>query len=418
MTKNNDAAAAAEMFTPVFDANINDLQELLEKRSAEGVSTETIEAAIKFCISVLDTVRDQFGAEDGAEIEKVLNKMTFAELVTAYAVIGEAIKSGRSVNEITRLLNNQGAPDQQDQGIDPLPILRSIIPKTAIINNSKLAGQITNEFFNAGRIPLLVSRRGSKKEIEIVASMTFDNPNVQIASRQPYTAYDRAVYNAVCSLWEAGNTAFSPAMVYLAMNGLSGSQERGRKVSPQAVAAVTRSIEKQRFTRLTIDCTDQMKHYKDLKRAKFDANMLTIEGVEMTAQNGAKVKAYTFTNPNRPPVLYEYSRSIGQVISVSPRLLNSGSAINNTDEVIVLREYLIREINWMKQPNSSRNKVITFSEVYKELGLDQQGITKDKARKIRNNTEALLAHLKNEHFIYGFEEYKKGRTIAGVEISL
>lgn len=417
MEKDNLAEKAAEILAPVFDSSLNDLQKQLKKRSRAGVSTETIEAAIKFCVSVLATVQEHFKGES-AELEAVLNTMTFAEIVKAYAIIGKAIEGGKTAAEIVELLQNPDAQDQQGPGAGPLPLLRSIIPTTAVINNSKLAGQITTDFLDNGEIPLLVSRKKAKKEIEIVAAMTFDNPNVKIASRQPYTAYDRAVYNAVCSLWEAGNTAFSPAMVYLAMNGLSGSAERGRKVSPQAVAAVTRSIEKQRFTRLTIDCTEQMKYYKDLKRAKFDANMLSIEGVEMTAQNGAKIKAYTFTNPNRPPVLYEYSRSIGQVISVPPRLLNSGDTINNTDEVIVLREYLIREINWMKQPNSTRNKAITYSDIYHELDIEEQSITKDKARKIRNNTEALLTHLKNEGYIKGFTEYKKGRTIAGVEIGL
>lgn len=300
--------------------------------------------------------------------------------------------------------------------------LRSIIPDKAIINNSKLALEITDNFVGEGEIPIVVSKKKARKEFEIIASMAFEEPNLQISGRQPYTAYDRAVLNGICSLWQAGNTAFTPSMVYLAMNGLSGTNEGGVKVSPQSIGAVTRSIEKQRVTRLTIDCTNQMKYYKDLKTAKFDAMMISVDGVEMTAQNGKRVKAYTFTNPNRPPVLYEYSRSIGQVLSVPPRLLNSTAAIRTTEEVIIIREYLIRRIEGMKGQNELKNNRITYKAIYSELAIEIETLTgdalKNTTRRVRKNTEAILTHLKTEGYISDFEEYRTGRTIAGIEIKL
>lgn len=325
--------------------------------------------------------------------------------------IGENVR-----RKMIEAIGSGGAPDQS------IELLRAITPKKSIINNSKLAQEIIDSFTGAGDIALRVSGARAKKEFDIIASMTMEAPNLQITGRQPYTAYDRAVLNGICSLWQAGNTAFTAAMVYRAMNGMCGSEEGGTKVSPQAVGAVTRSIEKQRVTRLTIDCTDQMKHYKGLQRAKFDAMMISVDGIEMTAQNGQRVKAYTFTNPDRPPVLYEYSRSIGQVLSVPPRLLNSSGTIRTTEEVIAIREYLIRRIEGIKGNNILRNDRITYRGIYKELGIDIDALTgnavKDTPKRVRKNTEALLSHFVSEGFIKGFSEYKDGRTIAGVQISL
>lgn len=327
-----------------------------------------------------------------------------------------------TIIKLGNLLQKRLLSTTRKEDREKMESLRSIIPDKAIINNSKLALEITDNFVGEGEIPIIVSKKKARKEFEIIASMAFEEQNLQISGRQPYTAYDRAVLNGICSLWQAGNTAFTPSMVYLAMNGLSGSNQGGVKVSPQSIGAVTRSIEKQRVTRLTIDCTNQMKYYKDLKTAKFDAMMISVDGVEMTAQNGKKVKAYTFTNPNRPPVLYEYSRSIGQVLSVPPRLLNSTAAIRTTEEVIIIREYLIRRIEGMKGQNEMKNNRIAYKAIYTELAIEIENLTgdtrKNTTRRVRKNTEAILKHLQTEEYIKDFEEYRMGRTIAGIEIKL
>ena len=290
-----------------------------------------------------------------------------------------------------------------------LDFLRSMIPKVAVINNSKLAQNITKDFVGAGEIELDVGT--AKKPLTIIASLAYDDPTLSITSRQPFTAYDRTVYNGICSLFQAGNKHFTPVMVYRAMNGITD----GRKVSPQAVGAVTRSIEKLRYTKLTIDCTEQIKAYPKLKQATVDDMLLTAKKVRVLNQNGEVQDAYAF---NSVPILYDYSRNIGQVLSIPPRLLNSSKKLNTTEEVIVIREYLIRRIEGMKGKNALRSDRITYAAIYEELGVDQATITKDKARKIRDNTEKLLGHLQAEGFISGFTEYKSGRTIAGLQISL
>ena len=303
-----------------------------------------------------------------------------------------------------------------------IDVLHTKSPDKIVINNSKLSQTIIQDIVDAGDVRVLVSKKNSNKEFDIIASMAFEETNLKIEGQQPYTAYDRAVLNAICSLWQAGNTVFTPSMVYCAMNGLSGSDEHGRRVSHQAIGAVTRSIEKQRVTRLTIDCTNQAPYYNGLNNCIFDDMMLSVRGVVRISQNGTKVKAYAFNNPNQPPILYEYSQSIGQVLSVPFKILDSSSVINNTDEIIVLREYIIRRIEGIKGENELSSNRITYQGVYKELAIDLDAMSNDTrkntARRIRKNTKAILSHLKNKEYILDFEEYKDGKTIAGVQITI
>lgn len=407
------------------DKFISSVAEFLEACEGEAPVLMDADAYAKIIDFVAEQARDTSDANTRKALNSLLSEL--AEPIAAYRAKQGENSAPDTVHTLGGLLHlsesirggllqtiGKSSPEEME-------ILRSIIPQKAVINVSKLAAELTRDLVGADA-EIIVSKKSAKKEIDIIVSMTIEETNLKITGRQPYTAYDRAVLNGICSLWQAGNTAFTAAMVYRAMNGMTGTDDGGARVSPQAVGAVTRSIEKQRVTRLTIDCTEQMKHYKGLSRAKFDAMMISVDGVEMTAQNGQRVKAYTFTNPARPPVLYEYSRSINQVLTIPPRLLNSSGTIRTTEEVIAIREYLIRRIEGMRGNNSLRADRIAYRGIYRELGIDIDGLTgnalKDVPKRVRKNTEALLCHFQSEGFITGFSSYKDGHTIAGVQIRL
>lgn len=403
---------AQTMAIGFFDMPIKELEKI-RNNPPPPTSSATIDAALQFYRYVVNSLRNFLSQDEAAEFQKWLYQKRFVEVVQIYGELGNRINNGEPAKEALRYL-------KQNFGSN-LPRLNSIKPKDAILNISKVANELT--VMGLGQnVALDVGKRGAKRDTTVMVSLAFTNSNVEIISRQPYTGYDRAVYNAICSLWQAGNNSFTPTMVYNAMNGTGNKSKGGASISPQALEAVTRSIEKQRFTRLKIDCSEQMRYYKGLKSAKFDANMLYIEGVEMVMQNGQKVNAYKFVNPDKPPVLYEYSRSIGQVATVSPALLDTSSSIRSTDEIIVIREYLIRRIEGMKGDNNLVSKKISFDAIYFELDIELSELTgnarKDIPKRIRKNTETLLSHFKKEGYIKDFAEYKDGRTIKGIVINL
>lgn len=286
--------------------------------------------------------------------------------------------------------------------------LVSILPKLSIIVNSKVSSELTKDFIGRGEIPIKVNKKNAKKEVLVYASLTYEGENIELSGRQEFTPYDRVVHNSVVTLHAAGNEIFTPEMVYRAMNGLTESE----KVSPQAIGAVTRSIEKSRVTKLTIDYTQEAKERNlDVEEAKYDGMLLNADKVTVSV-SGVKKEAYRLL---RTPILYEYSQQIKQIISVPIQLLQTKEALRSTDEVIVIRFYLIQRIEIMKNNKSQSNKIL-YSTIFEELG--KTNPTKQKAEKIRDATKAILGLLVKKEYIKDYVEYKEGRQMKGIQIIL
>ncbi len=293
---------------------------------------------------------------------------------------------------------------EEIQGIE---LLDGIVPESYIIPNNKLVNTMAkgevlcNENFN------LRINNENKKEILTKVSLNYDDENIQIYDKNKrFTPYDRTVHNAVCSLFEAGNTNFTPDQVYRAMNGLDDQQY----VSPQAVGAITRSLDKQRRIYAKVDYTNEAKAYrKDVNSCIVEDYILSAKKITLEA-GGQRVTGYKL---NSKPILYQYAQVSGQVLTVPSKLLNTKDVIKSTPEVIIIREYLIRRIEVMKKNKDQSNRILLDS-VYEEI--DQPEPTKEKAKKVRDTIEKLLSKFILEKYIKGFEFYKEGRTFKGVKI--
>jgi hypothetical protein len=288
--------------------------------------------------------------------------------------------------------------------IQEIELLDGIVPESYIIPNNKLVNTMAkgevlcNENFNL---------RINKKETLTKVSLNYDDENIQIYDKDKrFTPYDRTVHNAVCSLFEAGNTNFTPDQVYRVMNGLDDQQY----VSPQAVGAITRSLDKQRRIYANINYTDEAKEYrKDVNSCIVEDYILSAKKITLEA-GGQRVTGYKL---NSKPILYQYAQVSGQVLTVPSKLLNTKDVIKSTEDVIIIREYLIRRIEVMKNNKNQSNRILLDS-VYKEI--DQPDPTKKKALKVRNIIEKLLSKFVSEKYIKNFEFYKEGRAFKGIEI--
>jgi len=274
-------------------------------------------------------------------------------------------------------------------------------PDNKLVNTMAKGEVLCNENFN------LRINNENKKEILTKVSLNYDDENIQIYDKNKrFTPYDRTVHNAVCSLFEAGNTNFTPDQVYRAMNGLDDQQY----VSPQAVGAITRSLDKQRRIYAKVDYTNEAKAYrKDVNSCIVEDYILSAKKITLEA-GGQRVTGYKL---NSKPILYQYAQVSGQVLTVPSKLLNTKDVIKSTPEVIIIREYLIRRIEVMKKNKDQSNRILLDS-VYEEI--DQPEPTKEKAKKVRDTIEKLLSKFILEKYIKGFEFYKEGRTFKGVKI--
>ena len=288
-----------------------------------------------------------------------------------------------------------------------IKLLKSIIPATFYVTNNKLSNEMTKEFVNKGTIALSVIKLPKKSEVITYNSLTYDDKNISITGRYEFTAYDRAIHNAVCSLFVAGNDIITPAMVYRIMNGMTETEY----VSPQATETVKNSLDKSRFLRLKVNFTEEARARNiNVDKAEIDSNLLEARVITVEA-GGNKVNAYKI---HATPALYQYAQYTKQILSVPLRLLDTKEATRSTEDIIPLKEYLIRRIEIMKHDRTMINKIL-YDTIFEEIGI---AITsRVQKERIRNYIKEILNLWKTrDKYINDFKEYKEKNSIKGIEI--
>lgn len=318
--------------------------------------------------------------------------------------------------KLEEILADIADTDQEADQEQP-PNLTSIIPHKHVIPNNKLANTL-REIIDAGATDLLVDRN---KTIATRCVVTYEGDNVKLSGRQPFTAYDRSVADAVTSLYLYGdqNHVITAAGVYRAMVDAT----EGEPPSPQQVGAVTKSLDKMRFIRVQIDCSEELKSRRlsldgaKITGGKVDTYLLALEKLDVKA-GGRTVSAYRIL---QTPVLYDYAHMTKQVLTLPAALLairdKTGARIPNTQQRIVVRDYLLRRIAVMKGRGGKKmSRSIAFETLYSEVG--DVAATPKQQRSVREYAEMCLESWTRDKFIRGYTTTKQGRKITGVEIQL
>lgn len=296
-------------------------------------------------------------------------------------------------------------------------------PQKAHLNNTKVINYIsstTDELFDRTlRIKTLI-RKNVSVTVDLTAgdNLYLSNPNI--------TQYDRAVMDSAYTLMENGASAFTPEMLVRVMCGNPDAD-----VTPQKVGAVTRSINKLSMIRITIDCTDELVARKKIKpghKALLTSYLMPVREITVrSANHQAAMRGYQFLEK---PVLYSYAEQVKQIISFDTRLLKNGGDLSNTDEVIIIKRYLIRRIEMLK---NSRNDVCSGKISYQwydakrneekgmfhALGYDPKNYRqwKVKRNKIHGYVTAILNDFIKDNYIDGYEVNREDRNrIAGVTV--
>ena len=154
-----------------------------------------------------------------------------------------------------------------------------------------------------------------------------------------------------------------------------------------------------------------------LTGGKIDTYLLALDKIEVTA-GGQKVTAYKVI---KTPILYDYSRLTGQVITVPAALLDirdeSGARIPNTDRRIAIKGYLLRRIEIMKGKSGKRtSRHIIYTDLYETICESEP--TDKERRLIREYVYIVLDCWKRDGYIKGYTDLKQGRKKTGVAIEL
>lgn len=332
----------------------------------------------------------------------------------------------------------------------------AIVPKRMVVPNHKLVNNLTRATRTPEDIVEIVtevSKRGAKNKVTATCVLSYEGDDVKISGRQPFTEYDRNVYNAVVSLYVAGNRVITSDMVWRTMTGKTEQEQP----SPALKAAVTKSIDKMRFMRAQIDCSDEFKMRrmeldgKPVNGAGFDDNLLHLSVTWVRAGKNT-IRAYEFPKESRfAPILYQYSSAVTQVINVPIALLDvkkldkhgkpTTHSLSYTEQRVIIKGYLLRRIEGMKGRNALKSRNIAFMDYMKD-GQTHEGLytiagcpeltqpmpdgmtdaektkRKNDARYIREDAAAILGYWTASGYIKGFSEYRNGRAVAGFEIKL
>lgn len=299
-------------------------------------------------------------------------------------------------------------------------------PQTEYLNGTKIAKFIST---NQGLISdeedislqlITLPKKNVFVTVNLYAdeNLTLSNPNI--------TQYDLAVMDAAYTLYVSGYASFSTEMLIRTMSG-----NMGQDVTPQKAGAATRALNKLKYIRIRIDCTDEMIARKKIKKgqtAHLESYLMPLREIEIKLGNQKIVKGYQFLES---PVLYSYAEKVNQIINIPRSLLETKGALSDTDEVVVIKRYLIKRIEAMKnEKNNMVSKKITYEwydkntqtakGMFSDLGYSRNNYSNWKKKKsnIHQTIVTILNVFANDKYIKSFQEIKDGKSINGVEITL
>lgn len=265
------------------------------------------------------------------------------------------------------------------------------------------------DLFSDEAVNFIVSGKGHNA-VSIRCMLTYEGSDIKLTGRQPLTEYDRNVSDAVISLYVyGGSNIITAATVYRAMVNMTDTETP----SPQQIGAVTRSLEKMRFTMARIDATEELKKRKvyadGLPITSWSRGdyllALTDEEIEI---GGQWVRAYKIL---AEPILYSYAKATGQVITAPSKYLAIPNQ-SNTEKRISIKSYLLRRIYAIKG-KSKLNPHILFSTMYEDLDMQP---TKDDKKRNKSYIDSVLKYWKEEKFIKDYSFTKSGREYDGIMI--
>lgn len=238
-----------------------------------------------------------------------------------------------------------------------------------------------------GQLQFSTLKTGKEKEVTVLAAINFDNvKDVKISKKLGH--FDKRVYIATASLWNAGNKNVTLSKIHETMGNT-------KRPSKNQIAKINTSITKMATARLYLDnIIEAQKSKNKYKKFKYDGALLPMKRISATVRGQlSEAVIHLFEEPP----LVTFARERNQITTFDVKLLQS--PIRKTDANIALDDYLIERISGAKQSASKGNKLvinsILFETVFQKLGIINRV---EKARTIKKIT-TLFEHYKKSKYI-------------------
>lgn len=322
------------------------------------------------------------------------------------------------------------------------PITKYIIPHSKLSNkmtvfDMDLLKNVTTDG-QASLVPYNVNVGREKDPVYAIISLKYSGSDPATLSRNRMDGYDMQIMNAISSLYQYSMNErpgepviLTPQSIWACMNG-----GKGRAREPQ-LARLARSIDKWRFTDCSLDITAEItkRHIKNipdgsrLVSGRYEGNLLNAYKITFKTEKNNVIEGYRILSE---PIIFEYNRVHGQIYTVPIELLDTSDKVNNTEDVIAFRGYLVQRIEAMRRGDLD-NDVIRLETIYQDAGIEPPEIRirgkryqdprrelRKQAKKDRDKIAGILESFKGKGYILGFEEVVTGSAheITGYRIQL
>lgn len=315
--------------------------------------------------------------------------------------------------------------EHADIGAEQLSLFENIT--LAHIDKNYIANaKVVNDL---ARLP--ISELTASAEVDVGQNVTVlvefgIEAGIELSSNHDFTYFDKAVFDAICTRYEAGDNVFSIRTIYRTMHNYDSSNNP----SDIRYNEIMNSIRKMNQIKVSADLTNHVrsymkksKEYSHLSDDEIDrmvgfykiGNEPLIDYRTVEAQiQGADTEAIYLV---REPFLYTYSKAIKHVQSIPSELLRLGNDKRTTTDRTAIIQYLISRIETMKsQKERSRNKMlhttqrtIRYDRIYEIVEkIRGEKLSYDVKRTKRAEVNEILRQYKDKGYIRKFDVAKDG----------
>lgn len=295
----------------------------------------------------------------------------------------------------------ENAPPESADILESITKLRQAPPKTSVRRArdveyplDKVNAQIWNllEKDTQGQVALKAEKSGSKKPLTIYYSVDFDKLGEGITITKRLTSYDKRVYIAVSSLFNAGNNIISLTQVYYAM-GYTG------KPGKTDLERINGAVTKMTSARIYVNNEQEADTYHYPKFV-YDGSLLPIERTTVSVQGSlADAAIHIF---REPPVI-SFAKQRKQITTVNVELLQS--PISKTEANLLIDDYLIERIARARMGKQSRR--ILYKTLYEKV----RATTPKQRQRIPDKVRRYLEHYQKCGLVARFTAEPDGVTV-------
>jgi hypothetical protein len=229
----------------------------------------------------------------------------------------------------------------------------------------------------------------TKKRDAVYISVITEMPP-EITTNRKITPFDRAVEDAIGNIIDDqnmppnGTINTTPDVVWRKMNGM----EKGAQVGKAAVQKVNESMEKLAKTWCVVDFTKQLQAMgNNPEKAEIKQHIILAKTAYLKYQDGTEKDGWQITGR---PLIYEYSKLVKQVATIDNKLLQTKN-INNTEEVMKIRRYLLQQIERIRRkPGEPGKPNVLYDTIFIDtedpLPMEKTGT----GRKTRTNRKKII----------------------------